>query len=91
MCIRDRFKGTPWHTHADIAFEDGQGNSIELHYLDLVPGLKDGRILVCERLQDGETKDRWLIHRDCNGMKNELKYMPEGEELRVFRLRKTES
>ncbi|MDZ4293144.1 MAG: hypothetical protein U1C47_14590 [Hydrogenophaga sp.] len=85
------FKGTPWHTHDDITFEDGLGNSIELNCLDLVSSLKDGSVFVCERWKDGEAKDRWLIHRDCNDLKNELKYMSEYEELRVFRARRTEA
>lgn len=85
------FKGTPWHAHDDIAFEDGLGNSIELNYLDLVSGLKDGSVFICERWKDREAIDRWLIHRDCNDLKNELKYMSEYEELRVFRARRTEA
>lgn len=76
------FSGTSWHAHDDLMFTDGCGNYVELNYLDIVAGLKDGQILVCEQWQRGAVIDRWLIHRDYN---DEFKYMEEGEELRVRR------
>lgn len=79
------FDGTPWHTHDDFIFDDGGGNFIEMSYLDVVTGLKDGQILICERWHNGGVADRWLIHRDCGDIKHEFKYMDEGEELRVWR------
>ena len=79
------FDGTPWHTHDDFMFVDGDGNSIELNYFDTVAGLTDGQILICERWQSGAVADRWLIHRDCNDFNHEFKYMEGSEELRVWR------
>src|SRR5262245_3142527 len=70
------FLGTPWHTHGDLMFTGARGHYIELDYLDLVVALKEGRVLVCERLVDGRVADRWLIHRDYN---DEFKYVEEGE------------
>lgn len=72
------FRGTPWHTHGDLTFVDGRGHYVELDYLDLLTGLAEGNVLVCERLQDGKLMDRWLIHRDYN---NEFKYMEPGEQI----------
>lgn len=76
------FEDTPWHTHDYLLFSDAKGYYVELDYLDIVTGLKDGQILICEQWQDGALRDRWLIHRDFN---NEFKYMREGEELRIWR------
>jgi hypothetical protein len=63
-------------------FADARGNYVELNYLDIVAGLKNGQILVCEQWQRGALIDRWLVRRDY---KDEFKYMEEGEELRVRR------
>lgn len=82
------FEGTGWHMHDYFCFVDARGYEIELDYLDIVTGLKDGRLLVCERWQDGALRDRWLTHRDFN---NEFKYMREGEELRVWRPMRSQS
>src|SRR4051812_46316764 len=60
------FDGTPWHTHDVFVFVDGRGYHTEMDYLAVVSGLKDGRILVCERWLDSRLADRWLIHRDFN-------------------------
>jgi hypothetical protein len=76
------FDGTPWHTHDVFVFVDGRGYYTEMDYLDVVSGLKDGRILVCERWLGGRLVDRELIHRDFN---DEFKYMDEKEEVRVRR------
>lgn len=76
------FHGTSWHTHGDFIFADGRGYFSELSYLDVITGLKDGAILICERWRDGRLLDRWLVHRDFN---SEFKYMDEGEEVRVRR------
>ena len=76
------FDGTPWHTHDVFVFVDGRGYYTEMDYLDVVSGLKDGRVLVCERWLEGRLVDRWLIHRDFN---DEFKYMDEREEVRVRR------
>ena len=78
------FLDTPWHVHDDFIFCDAIGNSIELNYLDLISGIKDGLILVSERWLNGTINDRWLEHRDYNDLKIELKLMSKGEELRFF-------
>jgi hypothetical protein len=77
------FRGTPWHTHDDLTFVDGRGHYIELDYLDLLTGLADGRVLVCERLQEGKLLDRWPIHRGYNDV---FKYMDAGEQITVRRV-----
>ena len=73
------FLGTPWHTHDNFMFA-GRGPCTELDYLDLVVALKDGRILICEQRVDGQTVDRWLIHKEYN---DEFRFLEEGEEIVV--------
>ena len=58
------FEGTQWHTHDGLTCSDRHGFYVELRYLDLVSGLADGTILVCELWVRGELSDRWLVHRD---------------------------
>jgi hypothetical protein len=77
------FRETPWHTHDDLTFVNGRGHYIELNYLDLLTGLADGQVLVCERRQDGKLLDRWPIHRDYNDL---FKYMDAGEQITVRRV-----
>lgn len=76
------FLGMPWHTHEDLMFDDGRGNYIELDYLDLLTGLKEGHVLVCEREVKGRTVDMWLVHSEYN---DEFKYLEEGERIIVRR------
>jgi hypothetical protein len=76
------FLGMPWHTHDDLMFTDARGNYVELGYLDLVIGLKEGRVLVCEREVEGRTVDRWLTHAQYN---DEFKYLQQGERIVVRR------
>jgi len=81
------FPGTPWHTHDEFMFADGRGYYVELDYLDVLTGLTDGRVLICELRKNGQIMDRSLIHRDYN---DEFKYMEEDEEIVVFRAARTD-
>ena len=76
------FVGMPWHAHDDLMFADGHGNYVELDYLNLLTGLKDGRVLICEQEVEGRTVDRWLVHGEYN---DEFKYLREGERIIVRR------
>jgi hypothetical protein len=76
------FLDTPWHTHDNLIFADARGNTIELDYLDLLTGLTEGRVLVCEREVEGRMLDRWLVH---NAYNDEFSYMKEGERIIVRR------
>ena len=76
------FLSMPWHTHDDLTFVDARGNYINLDYLNLLTGLKEGRVLVCEREMQGRTLDRWLVHSEYN---DEFKYLEEGERIIVRR------
>ena len=76
------FLDTAWHTHGDLMFLDACGNCVELDYFALLSGLKDGRVLVCEREVEGRTDDRWLIHSDYN---DAFKYLDEGERIIIPR------
>jgi hypothetical protein len=58
------------------------GNYIEIDYLNLITGLKEGRVLVCEQEMQGRTIDRWLVHNEFN---DEFKYLQEGERVIVRR------
>jgi hypothetical protein len=76
------FLGMPWHAHDDLMFADGRGNCVELDYLNLLTGLKEGRVLVCEREVSGRAVDRWLVHSEYN---DEFKYLEEDERIIVRR------
>jgi hypothetical protein len=76
------FLGTPWHGHGGLMFVDSRGYYVDLDYLNLLTGLKDGDILVCEREVDGEIVDRYLMHSRYN---NEFRNMPPRERLIVRR------
>ena len=76
------FKDTGWHFHDDLGFIDKHGHVTELNYLDILTGLREGRVLVCERWESGSLTDRWLVHSEFN---NELRYMQEGQELRIWK------
>jgi hypothetical protein len=76
------FLGTPSHWHGNFEFVDGRGHYVELDYLSVVTGLKDGHVLICERRDNGGVVDRWLVHRDYN---DEFKYMEENETIVVRR------
>ena len=76
------FLGTPWHTHDNLMFADARGNYVELDYLNRLTGLKERRILVCEREAKGQIVDRWLVHCEYN---DEFKYLEEGERIIVRR------
>ena len=76
------FLGMPSHTHDDLMFAGGHGNHVELDYLNILTGLKDGRVLICEHEVKGRTVDRWLVHSEYN---DEFKYLQEGERIIVRR------
>ena len=76
------FLGTPWHVHDDLMFADGRGYYIELDYLNLLTGLKEGQVLVCEREVENRTVDRWLVHSEYN---DEFKCLEAGEQIIVRR------
>jgi hypothetical protein len=78
------FSDTPWHTHGEtLMFVAAHGHYIECDYLDLVVGLQEGRILVGERIVNGQILDRWLVHHVYN---DELKYLDPGEKIIVRRV-----
>ena len=81
------FKDTPWHAHDDFTFHDRRGYCTELNYLNLLTGLKEGKVLVCELWQLGVLTDRWLLHSEFN---DEFRYMNEGDEIRTWRAPKYE-
>ena len=76
------FLDVPWHTHGGMMFADAQGYFVELEYLDVVIGLKDGHVLVCELIVNDRVVDRWLTHYKCN---DEFGYMEVGERIVVRR------
>ena len=63
-------------------FADAHGNCVELDDLNLLTGLKESRVLVCEREVAGRMVDRQLVHSEYN---DEFKYLGEGERIIVRR------
>ncbi len=78
------FEGTEWHTHDGLTCSDQHGYYIELNYLDLVTGLADGTVLVCELWARGALADRWLVHRD---FVDEFRHLQDGDEIRIRTMR----
>lgn len=76
------FAGTPSHTHGSFDFTDARGYFEELDYLDVLLGLKDGRVLICERWKQGTLQDRWLVHYKCN---DEFGYLEVDEQIVIWR------
>ena len=74
------FEGTQWHIHDGLTCSDRHGFYVELNYLDLVSGLADGTVLVCEQWLRGELADRSLVHRD---FVDEFRFLENGEEIRI--------
>jgi hypothetical protein len=74
------FEGAQWHTHDGLRCSDRHGFYIELSYLDLVSGLADGTVLVCELRVRGALADRWLVHAD---FVDEFRHLQDGDEIRI--------
>lgn len=77
------FEGFGWHFHGELEYVDRRGRVADLGYLDVLTGLVDGRVLVCERVMAGRISDLWLVHRD--GV-DEFAGLHAGEEIRVRRI-----
>ena len=76
------FTTTTWHAHGDLMFVDGRGNYVEVDSLDILTGLKNGSLLICELWRDDQLCDRWLIDRDYH---DELKHLGKGEKIKIYR------
>ena len=76
------FEGGEWHYHDDLMCSDRHGFHVELEYLDVLTGLADGTVLICEQWVHGELRERSLVHRVYV---DEFRYMQDGEEIRVRR------
>jgi hypothetical protein len=78
------FPGTLWHVHGDgdLTFGGPWGRYIELDILNLLNGLRDGTVLICEHHSEGKLVDRWLTRNEYN---DEFKYLPPGDSIIVRR------
>ena len=74
------FEGTQWHIHDSLMCPDRHGSYVELNYLDIISGLADGTILICELWECEKLTDRWLVHRD---FVDEFRHLQDGDEIRV--------
>ena len=74
------FEGGEWHYHDDFMCSDRHGFHIKLGYLDVLTGLADGSVLLCEQWIHGVRGERSLVHRDYV---DEFLYMQNGEEIRI--------
>lgn len=77
------FEGGEWHYHGDFMCSDRHGFHIELGYLDVLTGLADGSVLLCEKWVHCVLRERSLVHRDYV---DEFRYMEKGEEIRIRRV-----
>lgn len=76
------FEGTPSHSHGDLDFY-ARGQQVELNALEVLWGIADGTVLICERWTQGKLADRWLVHKD---FVEEFQHLDPGEEIRVRRV-----
>jgi len=76
------FRESEWHFHGTIEFCGSRGYHIEMDYLDILIGLKDGKVLICEQWKKGVLTERSLVHSEFN---DEFKYLEADEEIRVRR------
>jgi hypothetical protein len=74
------FEDTPWHTHGYFTWSNATGAYIQLEYLDIVSGIAQKTILICERWEHGCLSDRWLVHRDYV---DEFRHLQDGDEIRI--------
>jgi hypothetical protein len=70
------------HIHGNIVFSNGI-NYVEMNPLDILAGLKDGTVLICEVWRKGELDDRTLMHHKIDST---FEKMDKDEEIRVFRV-----
>ena len=77
------FEGSPWHQHGKLGLMKGEGYYIDLDELEVLQGIKEGKLVLGERLVDGELRRRWLTHVE---EPQSLQYMEPKEELRFRRL-----
>lgn len=77
------FEEMDWHCHGDFIFMDPRGHHVKLGSLDVLTGLVDGQILLCELWRQGERQQCWLVHRD---FMDEFGHLRTDEEIRVRRV-----
>jgi hypothetical protein len=76
------FEDVGWHYHEELLCSDRYGSDVELEYLNVLTGLADGTVLLCEHWRQGALKERSLVHRD---FVDEFRFLREGDEVRVWR------
>lgn len=58
-----QFNVSDWHEHEPFIFDNYRDHCLELDYLDVLKGLAEGQIFVCDRISNGEVVERSLIHK----------------------------
>lgn len=76
------FQDTPWHSHDKLSLMVGDDSYIELNDIEIIVGIKEGNVLLCEQYVNGILTDRWLRHKN---EKDDNKYIEAGEEIRIRR------
>jgi hypothetical protein len=71
-----------WHMHGDpLMFSNGH-DYVQIDCLELLSGLKEGIILVCDTWKNGQLHDRALIHHEFHDF---FETMEMDEEFSVYR------
>ena len=83
------FNNTGWHFHDDFTFvHRDSGEVLSIDYLELLKGLKNGTVMVCEYWKAGALRDRRLLHADSDDMLHTItavQSFPAGDEIRLWR------
>lgn len=74
---------TGWHVHEVLPCSDPQGYGINIDYLNVVSGIADGSVLVCELYTNGSLITRSLVHKKYV---DEFQYLDSGDEVKIRRL-----
>ncbi len=77
------FLGTPWHSHDNLVLTLDESRYEEFEATELLSALRSGEVVVVEGFLNSALEDRWVQHK-LEPL--DLKYVGEGEQLRVHRL-----
>ena len=74
------FSGTPWHCHGNLMLNTRESTYVELDELDLLKGIKSGKLLIFDQYRSGSLHDRWIAHKD---EKMDVQHIEPGEEIHI--------
>jgi hypothetical protein len=74
-------EGGCWHTHDDFLVRATSDEYFDVCYVDIITGLAERRVLLCERWESGQVTNREFVAD--SGYVYDLSDFRDGEEIRV--------